>query len=430
MMDNPRFEETGTLVSIVMAAHNVEDLIDEAIASARAQTHGNLEVLIIDDGSTDGTVERVSQHAQVDPRVRCISGKFGGPAAARNRAIAEARGDWLLVCDADDVMHPRRIERMLLWARDTGAAIVGDELIAFSDTGGKRTAWLFIGRQSEGPVIPVTAEELFGLNTAGKASSFGYMKPLIDVRALRRSGAHYREHLMIGEDFDFLAQFILGGEKVVYVPEPYYLYRRRSTSVSHRIDASQVRQMLAANDAILSALPAGSPTSEIVRERGRRLGNYARSVDLIASLKAGDLRAVAAGILKHPGSMAPLARSLTEAVRRRVQRNPADEKVDCDYSLSIRDSADGKTSSVKQGSTVNLAVGTSLAERATAAALAVALGRTATAIDCVDPGLEDYAVFAKGCEQSGIRKWSDQTSDAPQTRTTTVVRHGERPLPR
>ncbi len=102
-----------TLVAAIIPAHNAERTIDATLASVRAQTHRALEIIVVDDGSTDGTRERVERHAAADARVRLVEQPNRGVAAARNRGVAEASADYIAPIDSDDLWHPEKIARQL-----------------------------------------------------------------------------------------------------------------------------------------------------------------------------------------------------------------------------------------------------------------------------------------------------------------------------
>ncbi len=108
------------LVTVVIPAYNAEQFIDGTLRSVRAQTHRTLEIVVVDDGSTDGTTAIVGGHAHQDSRVRLIRQKNGGVAAARNRAIAEARGQFIAPIDADDLWAPDKIEKQIVAMHRSG----------------------------------------------------------------------------------------------------------------------------------------------------------------------------------------------------------------------------------------------------------------------------------------------------------------------
>jgi glycosyltransferase involved in cell wall biosynthesis len=98
------------LITVIIGAYNAERYLAEAIDSVLAQTHPRLELIVVDDGSTDGSGRIAKSYG--DP-VRCIRQKNGGMAAARNRAIPEARGDYLAFLDADDRFPPDKLRSQL-----------------------------------------------------------------------------------------------------------------------------------------------------------------------------------------------------------------------------------------------------------------------------------------------------------------------------
>ena len=98
-------------ISVVIPAYNREATIETAILSVLGQTVPPLEVIVVDDGSADGTAARVE--AMADPRIRLVRQPNGGISAARNSGIREARGDWVAFQDSDDEWLPRKLERQL-----------------------------------------------------------------------------------------------------------------------------------------------------------------------------------------------------------------------------------------------------------------------------------------------------------------------------
>lgn len=102
-------EAAGAVVSVIMPTYNSEAFLGEAIASVVAQTYPHWELIVIDDGSTDGTAAVVSEFAALEPRARVIRQENAGPAAARNRGIASARGRWVAFLDADDLWREDKL---------------------------------------------------------------------------------------------------------------------------------------------------------------------------------------------------------------------------------------------------------------------------------------------------------------------------------
>ena len=97
---------TVPLISVIIPAYNAERFLRATLASAQAQSYRNLEIIVVDDGSTDATAKIAEEAAQSDHRIRVIHQPNLGVAAARNRGLAEARGEFIAPLDADDVWHP------------------------------------------------------------------------------------------------------------------------------------------------------------------------------------------------------------------------------------------------------------------------------------------------------------------------------------
>jgi glycosyltransferase involved in cell wall biosynthesis len=99
----------AVLVSVIVPVHNGAATLEETLGSVAAQTHRDIEILIVDDGSTDGTTRVAERFCAREPRARLIRQPHGGVASARNRGIAEARGAWVAPIDSDDLWHPDKL---------------------------------------------------------------------------------------------------------------------------------------------------------------------------------------------------------------------------------------------------------------------------------------------------------------------------------
>src|SRR5579872_6487712 len=112
-------ETAAPLVSIAIATCNGASFLEAAIASALRQDLSDLEVIVVDDASDDGSVDIAARLARADPRVRVARlARRGGPGRARNHALDLAQGRWLAILDCDDLMHPERLGRLLASAAD------------------------------------------------------------------------------------------------------------------------------------------------------------------------------------------------------------------------------------------------------------------------------------------------------------------------
>ena len=120
-------------VSVVVPAFNVERHIDDCLASVGAQTLADWECIVVDDGSTDATAQRVARNA--DSRIRLVRQPNQGVSAARNAGLAQARGAHVLFLDGDDRLHPQALERLSagLDAHPQAVAAYGSAWAIFED---------------------------------------------------------------------------------------------------------------------------------------------------------------------------------------------------------------------------------------------------------------------------------------------------------
>jgi succinoglycan biosynthesis protein ExoO len=300
-------------VSVVMACHNGAPFLSDAIASVLGQTHGDLELLLCDDASTDETPRIAAAWQARDPRIRLLrSERRSGPGAARNRGLEAASGEWIAVMDADDLLHRGRITGLLQGADSTGGDIVADDLVRFGAESGTLLGPLGLG-------APWTPDATALLRAEGEGVHVGYLKPMIRRAALR--DLRYREDLPIGEDFDLLLRLALGGARIAVLPEPWYLYRRHGRSSSHRMTPDQAAAIETAigelEEAHVDWAVAAAPELRAWRARLRRARAFG---ELVRALKDGALRSGSARLARRPALAADLLRAATEGLRRRLVR--------------------------------------------------------------------------------------------------------------
>lgn len=131
-------ETEEKLVSVITPLYNAKAYIEKTIASVQAQTYGNWEMIVIDDGSTDGSAELVKKCMEKDERIHLVSQKNSGVAAARNHGMKVAKGRYLAFLDSDDLWKPEKLSRQLAFMeeKDCGFCYSGCDVI---DETGKPT---------------------------------------------------------------------------------------------------------------------------------------------------------------------------------------------------------------------------------------------------------------------------------------------------
>lgn len=173
-------EPSGNLVSVIVPAYNASKTIGETLKSIRNQTHADLEILVVDDGSSDNTFSLVQQHQAQDARIRLFSQTNGGVAKARNRALEEATGSFVAPIDADDLWRPDKIERQLALIRQRGP---DTHLVYtwYASIDSRSRVRQIIGASHEGWILP----KLCAGNFVGHASS-----PLMPTREVLLAGGY------------------------------------------------------------------------------------------------------------------------------------------------------------------------------------------------------------------------------------------------
>jgi glycosyltransferase involved in cell wall biosynthesis len=129
-------------VSVVIPAYNAARTLDETLLSVRSQTHQSLDIVVVDDGSTDATASVAKAHAEADPRVRIIRQPNQGVAAARNTGWQAARSEYIGMIDSDDLWAPTFVEKLLA-AMIAGGPKAGVAYCFFTHIDAESTAVIF-----------------------------------------------------------------------------------------------------------------------------------------------------------------------------------------------------------------------------------------------------------------------------------------------
>lgn len=224
-------------VSVVIPAYNAAPFVERAIRSALDQTHEVAEVIVVDDASTDSTVQAVEVLAKEDQRVKLLRlAKNGGPSKARNAGFAAAAGEWVAVLDADDAYLPDRLSHLMSMADE--ADILTDNLLPYDAT----------TRETSDPVgAKLDGWESINLLTFADASQkhhdFGLFKPVFRRRFLEQHKLRYPEHVRHGEDYILAFEAIARGARYWLSWHPGYLFTSRNSGWSRtRIDYAAMRE--------------------------------------------------------------------------------------------------------------------------------------------------------------------------------------------
>jgi len=228
-----------------MVARNSERFINEALLSARRQTLREIEIVVIDDGSTDATLDIASRHTQADPRVRVYPGPQAGLAAVRNCSLRRARAPWAAILDSDDLLHSRHIEHLYTAAVAQGVQMAAANMLCFHEGGGSSVSLFAEGKlwRERRCITHAQFVRAGRLNVPGV--QLGYLKPLFNLDFMRANGIEYDPDLRIGEDYEFVNRALAAGARYSFLPQPTYFYRRHEASTSHRLSRRDLVGLLA-----------------------------------------------------------------------------------------------------------------------------------------------------------------------------------------
>ena len=289
-------------VTVVVACFNAEGHLAAAVNSTRLQSISSVEIVIVDDCSSDGSLALAQELSSRDSRIRAIrTDRNGGPAKARNAGFAAARGRWVAVLDSDDLMHPDRLRRLVTRAEEDGADIVADDLLLF---GQQEEA---IGRflRPKGPIPYWLSLPQYLRETrmhCGKPD-LGFLKPMFRREFLERHALSYDEKLRVGEDDDLVVRALLSGARYRIVPSPTYFYRRHSGSISHS-HHDRLPVMIERSRQLQAGLaPHDAQVSRLLERRSRARERAYHFGQAVQQLKAGALGKAATTFLKHPAAL-------------------------------------------------------------------------------------------------------------------------------
>jgi glycosyltransferase involved in cell wall biosynthesis len=215
-------------ISVVMPLYNVAPYVEEAIASIQKQTIQDIEIILVNDCSTDQTPQIIQKIAEQDPRARILNTPKGGAygcARPKNVGLLACRAPYIAVMDGDDVSTPDRLEKLLAFLEThPEISLVGSAIRTMDEQG------RFIGRVSDVAPTHTAVMKTAHLHT-----------PCMAWLARKELYEKLDRHRLIpaGEDHDFLLRALAGGYRLHNLPDPLYWVRIRKGNTSDSIGIKQ-----------------------------------------------------------------------------------------------------------------------------------------------------------------------------------------------
>jgi CDP-glycerol glycerophosphotransferase len=229
-------------ISVVVPIYNVERYLEACLESIAGQTFDDLEVVMVDDGSTDGSAAIAEAFAARDPRFKLVSRPNGGLSAARNTGIAAATGEFLAFVDSDDMLMPRAYELLLGSLEQTGSDFASGNAVRFTSAGEKPARFLARAfRESQQRTHITKNRRLLADRTAWNKL---WRRSFWDAHGLRFPEGRIYEDIPVTLPLHFAA------DAVDIIAEPVYRYRIREGAdrsiTQRRAEVRALRDRLAA----------------------------------------------------------------------------------------------------------------------------------------------------------------------------------------
>lgn len=224
------------LISVIVPVYNGEQYLKNCIESIEAQSYEPIEIIIVNDGSTDGTLELCEKLAKKYPNLRYITTDDLGVSASRNNGIALAKGDYLTFVDADDRIHPQMLQRLYEAVTETESDIAGCGFSIWRTEQEWKVLSKSVGATVKEDccydvVADYVAQELLQGNS--RCWSKLYRRTALE-RLKQRTGSCFKEGLTIGEDMLFLVELMSEVTRIVEIDFKGYGYYQNPQGAMNR----------------------------------------------------------------------------------------------------------------------------------------------------------------------------------------------------
>ena len=227
---------SAPFISVIVPVYNVEQYLDECIRSVLTQDYQDLEIVMVDDGSTDGSGKRCDELAREDPRIKVFHKKNGGLSSARNYGVDRASGKYVIFLDSDDRWcNSSALGTLASAAERTGADVILGEYKSVDMAGNDMPA----GRKLPRPDTETPPMENYEFLTEIVKGEFFAWLSLYSLEVFNH--IRMNEILYSFEDIDFACRLYQMPLRSVYVPVVFYAYRKRPGSIVNTADSRNLR---------------------------------------------------------------------------------------------------------------------------------------------------------------------------------------------
>ena len=230
-----------TLLSIVIPVYNCEKYLPICLDSILSMQRTDLEIWLINDGSTDDSEQVCQNYAQRYAFVHTLTQKNAGPSAARNTGLAHASGEYIAFLDGDDWIDPEAFQQTLRWLREVDGNIWVSDFYFASET--KSSFKMVHQISARDPIMEKCYIDTFLAQRGGFWSVWRY---IFKKSFLEQSQLRFLEGIHFAEDLEFIVQALIATDKIIFYHNPYYFYRivEGEASLTHQYSLIRMQSVL------------------------------------------------------------------------------------------------------------------------------------------------------------------------------------------
>lgn len=308
-------------VSVILPAYNAGHLVEKAIASVLEQTLEDLELILVDDGSTDQTLDILKRFSDKHDRIKVVENEINrGISHCRNVGNSVASGDWIALLDADDWWDRQRLALLLDVAEEHSADIVADNQFFVSNDTSRPWRTLFPEQRISTRLI--TIDDFLRHDMPGQYGAWGLLKPVFRKSFLREHGIRYDKNLRVHLDTAFILQCFVHNPRFVVCSQPLYYYRLNPGSISLTLGISDLMKTQDINRYFLKLFrdKGNESACELLSQRLDRMDEYIRYRKVIEPVKRGEWTIAARQATKDIGIAPYVVRMLLRFVNRMIRK--------------------------------------------------------------------------------------------------------------
>lgn len=253
-------------ISMIIPVYNAEQYLKKCVDSVRAQTYGNLEIMLVDDGSTDGSGELCDAYAEKDERIRVVHKENGGLVSAWKAGVKECSGEYVSFLDSDDWIDPEMLSEMSVYLTGNDREMVISDYIIERDGGSQEYVWQKLApgeygrKEIEEKIFPCL------LGQEERYITISRCMKLISKRLISENGNYTDPAIIVGEDTTIMLPVLLDCQRIVAMDhKAYYHYLYVKESMVHKYNeklTENIRKLIQTTDRILKDKFTGDKLEE------------------------------------------------------------------------------------------------------------------------------------------------------------------------